>query len=76
MSSCATTCRTKIIQYNNSRSVVQEEMSLKRFLIWKSGGPPVPWSETNYAILKKGIIGNIHVKFFEIWTDGSGGGVV
>ena len=28
-----------------------------------------PWS----AILKEGIIGNIHVKLFETWTSGSGG---
>ena len=26
--------------------------------------------ETMYAILKEGIIGNIHVKYFEIWTSG------
>ena len=27
-------------------------------------------------ILKEGIIGNIQVKLFEIWTSGSGGDVV
>ena len=42
-------------------SVVQE-MSFKRFLMWRSGDPPVRWSGTIYAILKKGILGNIHVK--------------
>ena len=52
--------------------MVQEKL-LKRFLIWGSGGLPVHWSRTIYAILKEGIIGNIHVKLFEIWTSGSGG---
>ena len=51
--------------------VVQEEMSFKRFLIWSSGGPPVPWSQTIFAILKEGIMGNSHVKLYEIWTGGS-----
>ena len=36
-------------------------MSFKRFLIWSSGDPPVQWSGTIYAILKGGIMGNIHV---------------
>ena len=31
---------------------------------------------TIYTILKEGIIGNIHVKLFEIWTIGSGEDVV
>ena len=30
----------------------------------------------DYAILKEGIIGNIHMKLYKIWTSGSGGGVV
>ena len=47
-------------------------MSLKRFLIWSSGIPPVQWSRTIYAILKEGIMGNIHVKLYEIRTSGSG----
>ena len=47
-------------------------MLFKRFLICSSGGPPVRWSETIYALLKEGIIVNIHVKLFEIWTCGSG----
>ena len=51
-------------------------MSFKRFLIWGSGSPPVQWSRTIYAILKEGIIGNIHVKLYEIRTSGSGGDVV
>ena len=51
-------------------------MSLKRFLIWSSGSPRVRWSGTIYIILKEGIIGNIHVKLFEIWTIGSGEDVV
>ena len=45
---------------------VGQEMSFKRFLIWSSGGPLVQWSGTIYAILKEGIIGNIHVKLYEI----------
>ena len=51
-------------------------MSFKRFLIWRSGDPPVQWRGTIYAIMKEGIMGNIHVKLYEIWTSGSGGGVV
>ena len=47
-------------------------MSFKIFLIWSSGGPPLQWSGTIYAILNKGIIGNIHGKLYEIWTSGSG----
>ena len=42
--------------------VVQEEMSFKRFRFLSSGGPPVQWSGTIFAILKEGIMGNIHVK--------------
>ena len=51
-------------------------MSFKRFPILSSGDPPVLWSETIYAILKEGIMGNIHVKLYEIRTSGSGGNVV
>ena len=43
-------------------TVVQEDLAFKRFLIWCSGSPPVRWSRTIYAILKEGIIRNIHVK--------------
>ena len=43
-------------------------MSFKRFLIWSSGGPPVQLSKTIYAILKKGIMGNIYVQFFVLFT--------
>ena len=28
------------------------------------------------AILKEGIMGNIHAKLYEIWTSGSGGNVI
>ena len=49
---------------------VQEE------IFWSSGDPSVQWSGTIYAILKEGIIGEIHVKLYEIWTSGSGGDVV
>ena len=51
-------------------------MSFKRFLIWSSGSPPVPWSGTICAILKGGVMGNIHVKLYEVWTSGLGGDVV
>ena len=51
-------------------------MLFKRFLTWSSDGPPVQWSRTIYAILKEGIMGNVHVKLYEIWTSGSGGDVV
>ena len=50
-------------------------MLFKRFLIWSSGGPPVRWSGTIYASLKEGMMGNIHVKLYEIWTSGPGGDV-
>ena len=36
-------------------------MSFKSVLIWSSGSPSVQWSGTNYAILKEGIMGNIHL---------------
>ena len=51
-------------------------MLFKRFLIWSFCGPPVQWRGTIYAILKEGIMGNIHVKLYEIRTSGSGGDVV
>ena len=35
-------------------------MSYIRFLIWSSSCP-IPWSRIIYAILKEGIMGNIHV---------------
>ena len=56
-------------------SVVQE-MSFKRFLIWSSGSPAVRWSGTTYAIFKEGIMGNVHVKLYEIGTNSFGGNVV
>ena len=48
----------------------------KRSRIWGCGCPPVRWSGTIYAILKEGIIRNIHVKLYEIGNIGSGGDVV
>ena len=53
-----------------------KEMSFKRFLIWSSGGPLVLWSQTIYALLKEGTLGNTPVKLYEIWTSDSGGDVV
>ena len=41
-------------------------MSFKRCLIRSSGGPPVRCSGNINAILKEGIVGNIHVKLYEI----------
>ena len=67
------------IMRNNSVNYIEvgsDEMSYKRFLVWSSAGPPVQWSETIYAILKEGIIGNIYVKLYEIWTSSSEGDVV
>ena len=37
---------------------------------------PVGWSKIIYAILKRGTMGNVHVKLYGIWTSGSGGYVV
>ena len=54
--------RNNSVKLFKLRSVVQEEMSFKRFLIRSSGSPPVQWSKTIYATLKKGIMGNMHVK--------------
>ena len=62
-------CIKIILTESNYYIIVgQEEMSFKRFLIWSSGSSPACWSGTIYAILKEGIIGNIYVKLFEIWT--------
>ena len=47
-------------------SVVQEEMAFKRFFIWSSGVPPVRWSRTIHAILRESIMGNTHMKLYEI----------
>ena len=49
---------------------------LKIFHIWSSGKPVVRWSGTIRAILVEGIMGNIHVKLYEIWTSVSGGDVL
>ena len=51
-------------------------MSFKRFLIWSYGGPLALRSGAIYAILKEGILENIHVKLYEIWTSGLAGDVV
>ena len=50
-------------------------MSFKRFLIWSSGDLPVQWRGIIDAIVKECIMGNIHVKLYEIMTGGSGGDV-
>ena len=52
------------------------QMSFKRFLIWSSGSPPGQWSRTFNTLLKEDIMGNIHVKLYEMWTSGSGGNIV
>ena len=67
---------TIIGNYFEFWSVAQEEMSFKRVLIWSSSGPPVQRTKTIYAILEGGIMGNIHVKLYEIRTSGSGGDVI
>ena len=56
--------------------LLQEKMSLKKILILRSGSPPVWCGKTIYEIMKDGIMGNIHVKLYEIWTGGSKGNVV
>ena len=61
---------------NNSVKLFLIWASGSGFLIWSSGGHPVQWSGAIYAILKEGIMGNIHVKLYEIMTTGSGGDVV
>ena len=50
-----------------------EKVLCKIFLIWSSGSPPVWCNRTIYAILKEGIMGNIHMKLYGIWTSGSKG---
>ena len=59
-----------LIWVSGSEDVVQ------KILIWSSGSPPVWCSRTIYAILKEGIMGNIHVKLYGIWSSGSKGDVV
>ena len=53
----------------------RKRCNLKDFL---SGAlaAPVQWSGTICAILKEGIMGNIHVKLYEIWTSGLRGDFV
>ena len=52
-----------------------QELWFKRFLILSFGSPPVWCSRTIYAILKDGIMENIHVKLYGILTRGSKGDV-
>ena len=68
--------RNKSVIFFDFGSVVQEEMPIKIFLIWSSDSPPAWRSRTFYAISKEGIMGNIHVKLYGIWTGGSKGDVV
>ena len=57
--------------------MVQDEKTLKRFPNWSHGSPPVQRSETIlYNFEREGIMGNTHVKLYEIWTSGSGRDVV
>ena len=54
---------------------VQEEMAFKGISyleLWQ----PFCSAEETISILKEGIMGNTHVKLYEIWTSGSGGAVV
>ena len=53
--------RNNSVDFFEFGSVVQE-MSIKKFLIWSFGSRPVWCSRTIYAILKDGIMGNIHLK--------------
>ena len=59
------------IIYFEFGSVVQEKKSFIIAPFWSSGSPPVWCSKTIYAILKEGIMGNIHVKLYGIRTSGS-----
>ena len=59
------------MEWNGTTTCLVQEMLLKIYLFWISGGPPVWWSGAIYAILKEGIMDNIHVKSYEIWTGGS-----
>ena len=45
----------------------KKKCHLKVFLIWRSGSPLFQRSRTISAILKEDIMGNIHVKLYEIW---------
>ena len=46
-------------------------MSFKRFPIWSSSSRRIQWSGTIYTTLNEGIMGNINVKLYEIFTSGS-----
>ena len=49
---------------------------LKIFLIWSTGGPFVPRSQTTCAFLVEGIMRNNSMNLFHSWASGSGGHVV
>ena len=51
-------------------------MSFFKNLLLSSGGPCVQWSGTIYTILVEGIMWNLYIKLFQIWTGGFGGDVV
>ena len=53
-----------------------EEQFCEIILIWAMAQMLCKRAVKRYAILTEGVIRNIHVKFFEIWTSGSGGDVV
>ena len=59
-----------------NESVVHEEMSFKKILYLELWWPSCAVERNNLCNLKEGIMGNIHVKLYEIWTSGSGGYVV
>ena len=45
--------RNNSLNYFEFGSVVHEDMSFKRLLIWSPGSPPVQWSKIIYALLKR-----------------------
>ena len=56
--------------------LVKEEVLLKGISIFSSGSHFVLKSRTIYAIMVEGIMGNIYVNLFSIWTSGSGVNVI
>ena len=56
-------------------AVVQEEMSFKRFLSGALAALLFSGAEPFVQFLKEGIMGNIHVKLYEIWSSGLGGDI-
>ena len=59
----------------NSDQWFRRRCCLKDFLSGALAAPFVQQSRTICAILKEGIMGNIHVKLYEIWTSILGGDV-